>query len=369
MKTVRFGIVGLGNMGSGHAGSFLSGKITDGVLTAVCDNNKEKLARFAEKHPEITAFDDYNTMLKQAEIDAVIIAVPHYEHPPMSIEAFKHGKHVMCEKPAGVYTKQVAEMNAEAGKHNVVFGMMFNQRTDPVYRKMREIIQNGELGNIRRVNWIITSWYRSQCYYDSGDWRATWSGEGGGVLLNQCPHNLDLWQWICGMPSKITAFCHEGKWHEIEVEDDVTVYAEYPNGATGVLVTSTGDAPGTNRFEITGDMGKLVCEGGKLTFFKNEISEQEFSRVNRESFGAPKCERITIETPGENLQHVGVLRAFVDKILGRGELIARGEEGINGLTLSNAMHLSSWTGKTIELPIDEELFYAELMKRAVSGRS
>ena len=221
--------------------------------------------------------------LKEADLiaaedvcDAVLIAVPHYQHPELSIDALQHNLHVMCEKPAGVYTKQVREMNEVAKKTNRVFAMMFNQRTNCVYRKMHELVTSGDLGAIKRVNWIITDWYRTQSYYDSGDWRATWEGEGGGVLLNQCPHNLDLIQWICGMPSKVQAFCHEGKWHDIEVEDDVTAYLEYPNGATGVFITSTADAPGTNRFEITLEKGKLVCENNVLTLHELEVSEREF---------------------------------------------------------------------------------------------
>ena len=245
---------------------------------------------------------------------------------------------------------------------------MFNQRTNCVYRKMKEIVDSGEMGKIRRTNWIITDWYRPQSYYDSGAWRATWGGEGGGVLLNQCPHNLDLWQWICGMPSKVTAFLHNGKWHDIEVEDDVTAYVEYPNGATGVFITSTGDAPGTNRLEVTLDGGKLVCDGKKLWMYKLDEFVDDFSAHWKNGFGAPGCTEIEVETDGENPQHAGVLRQFAAHLL-RGEpLTALGEEGINGLMISNAMHLSSWTGKTVTLPIDEDLFLEELNKRRATSR-
>ena len=259
-------------------------------------------------------------------------------------------------------------MNEAAKKSNVIFGMMFNQRTDHVYRKMRELVQSGSLGAIRRTNWVITGWYRPQAYYDSGAWRATWSGEGGGVLLNQCPHNLDLWQWICGMPTKVSTHMYFGKWHDIEVEDDVTTFVEYANGATGVFVTTTGDAPGTNRFEITLDKGKLIAEDGKLTLWELETPEPEFSKTNKVPFGQPKSTKIEVETDGQSPQHVGVLNAFAAAIL-RGEpLVAGGEEGINGLTLSNAMHLSAWLGKEISLPFDEDLFYNELMKRVQNSR-
>jgi predicted dehydrogenase len=350
-------------MGGGHADNLKHGRIPRGVLTAVCDINPEKLAWVKENFPGVETFETSEAMFKSGAVDAAIIATPHYDHPPIAIQAFEYGLHVMIEKPAGVYTRQVREMNEAASKKNLIFAIMYNQRTDPIYRKMRELVQGGELGDIKRTSWLITDWYRPQAYYNSGTWRATWRGEGGGVLLNQCPHNLDLWQWICGMPSKITAFCHEGKWHTIEVEDDVTAYVEYPNGATGIFVTTTADAPGDNRFEIMGDKGKLVSESGKLTFYKLKVAEREFNRTNTAAFAAPEYEVVPVALEGENSQHIGVMRAFVNKINGEGELYARGEEGINGLSISNAMHLSSWLGKTIELPVDEELFLKELDKK------
>ncbi len=371
-KQVRLGIIGLGNMGSGHTDNILAGKCPEIRITAVADIDPARIAayqeKFGEKLGDVPAFASGAEMEDSGLVDAVIIATPHYFHPPLAMEAMQKGIHVMCEKPAGVYTKQVKAMNAVAEKCSVVFGMMFNQRTNCAYRKMRELVQSGDYGQIRRTSWIITNWYRPQAYYDSGAWRATWSGEGGGVLLNQCPHNLDLWQWICGMPKKVETKMHFGKWHDIEVEDDVTTYVEYPNGATGTFITSTGDTPGTNRFEITMDRAKLVVEGDKLQMWELETAEPEFSAANKVPFAQPKCTCREVETDGRNEQHVGVLNAFAAAIL-RGEpLVASGEEGINGLTLSNAMHLSAWTGKEVELPFDDELFYEELMKRVKTSR-
>lgn len=370
MKQVKLGVIGMGNMGSGHIGNILAGKTPEITIAAAADRREERRNWGKSVLPEdIPIFTEGSELIQSGICDAVIIAVPHYQHPVLAIEAFEKGLHVMCEKPAGVYTKQVHEMNEAAEKSGKVFGMMFNQRTNCVYRKMREMIQNGELGALKRVNWIITDWYRTQIYYDSGDWRATWAGEGGGVLLNQCPHQLDLLQWICGLPKRVQAFCHEGKWHDIEVEDDVTAYLEFENGATGVFTTSTGDAPGTNRFEVSGELGKLVCEEDKLTFWKLSVNEREFCKTAKEGFAQPKYEKITVETDGENPQHVGVLNAFAANIL-RGEpLVAHGSEGIRGLTLSNAMHLSSWLKRPVELPVDEDLFLSELNKRRETSRA
>lgn len=369
MKKIKLGIIGIGNMGSGHAQRIVAGETPKVELTAVADRSEKRRQWAKENLPEnVKIFEEGTELMDSGVCDAVLIAVPHYQHPELSIYGFRKGLHVLCEKPAGVYTKQVREMNAAAAESDVVFAMMFNQRTNCVYRKMKELVSSGELGAIKRVNWIITDWYRTQIYYDSGAWRATWNGEGGGVLLNQCPHQMDLITWICGMPSKVRAFCHEGKWHDIEVEDDVTAYLEYPNGATGVFVTTTGDAPGTNRFEIDLEQGKLVCENDELMLYRLEMNEREFCRTSKEGFAKPGCETIRVETDGKNEQHNGVINAFADKILGEGELVAGGEEGINGLMLSNAMHLSSWLDQTVTLPFDEDLFLEELNRRRASSR-
>ena len=366
---IKLGIIGYGNIGSMHAGNILDGKCPEIELSAVCDIDDEKIKEFKEKAPNIPTFKDGYEMIESGVIDSLLVCVPHYDHPKYAIKGLECGLNVLIEKPAGVYTKQVEEMNAVAKECNVVFGIMMNQRTNCIYRKMREIVKSGVLGEIKRTNLIITDWYRPQIYYDSGDWRATWSGEGGGVLLNQCPHNLDLWQWICGMPTKIHAKLHYGKWHDVEIEDDVSAYCEYANGATGVFVTTTGDTPGTNRFEITLEKGKLIAEDGVLKMWENEMTEKEFSKTNDNPFARPGFTYTEVETDGENPQHKGVLNQFADAILHGGELVARGEEGINGLTISNAMHLSSWLDKEIDLTnFDSDLFYEELKKRIATSR-
>ena len=369
MKKVRLGIIGVGNMGSGHTANILAGKCPEIELTAVADRRESRRQWAKDTLPEGTAiFEEGSDLIQSGLCDAVHICTPHYQHPTLAMEAFAAGLHVMCEKPAGVYTKAVREMNEAAEKSGKVFAMMFNQRTNCVYRKMHEMVHSGQLGELKRVNWIITDWYRTQIYYDSGDWRATWDGEGGGVRLTQCPHQLDLLQWICGLPKPVQAFCQEGKWHDIEVEDDVTAYLQFANGATGVFVTTTGDAPGTNRFEVTGTLGKLVCENDKLTFWKLAQDEREFCRTATEGFAQPQCQQVEVETDGENLQHVGVLNAFAGKILHGTPLVAEGTEGLGGLTLSNAMHLSSWLGRAVDIPFDEELFLSELNKRRATSR-
>ncbi len=369
-QPIRFGIIGMGNMGTAHARNFLDGKIKDMRITAVADIVPEKLEWSKENLPWAKRFNSASELMDSGEVDAVVICTPHYFHPPLVMEALSKNLHVVSEKPAGVYTKQVREMNEAAEKSNKVFAMMFNQRTNCVYRKIKEIVDSGEYGEIRRVNWIITDWYRTQAYYNSGGWRATWSGEGGGVLLNQSPHQLDLWQWICGMPSKVRAFCHNGKWHDIEVEDDVTIYAEYPNGATGVFITTTGDYPGTNRFEITMDKAKLVCEKSEtLTLTVLDVPISENCMNCDQGFTDIKTTTVEVETDGLNEQHSGVLNAFSSHILNGTPLVADGTEGIRGLMISNAAHLSSWTNEEVSLPVDEDVFYEELKKRISTSKA
>ncbi|WP_151734008.1 Gfo/Idh/MocA family protein ['Paenibacillus yunnanensis' Narsing Rao et al. 2020] len=364
MDKVRYGIIGIGNMGRAHAVSLL-GEVKGAELTAVCDVNPQQLEWAAEKLPEhVQRFSTAEEMFGSGSIDAVFIATPHYDHPPLAIEALRRGYHTLIEKPAGVYTKAVQEMNEAAARSDRKFGIMYNQRTNPLYQKLRELILSGELGEIRRTNWIITNWYRSQSYYNSGGWRATWAGEGGGVLLNQDPHQLDLWQWTTGMmPVRVRAFCHFGKYREIEVEDDVTAYVEYANGATGLFVTTTGEAPGTNRFEITGDNGKIVVEDGKLTFWRLRTPEPVFNREYTGGFGSPECWKCEIPVTGKEGNHRAILLNFTNAILHDEPLLAPGEEGIHGLTLSNAMYLSAWTDNWVDLPIDADLFHEHLMEK------
>ena len=370
MRKIKFGIVGMGNQGSHYANLLKDGKIENGVLACICDNNPVKLENAKNKFTEIVYFSDYKEMLDSGECEAVLVETPHYQHPEIVMECLKRGIHVICDKPAGVYTKQVREMNELASKSGAKFAMMFNQRTNCVYRKMKEIIASGELGELQRMTWIITDWYRTQAYYDGGSWRATWAGEGGGVLINQCPHQIDLVQWVLGqMPKKVHGFCHYGKWHDIEVEDDVTAYFEYENGATGVFITTTGEAPGTNRFEVSGSKGKLICERDELIWYKNERDNIEVCKTSEKGFDTPKCERIVVETDGKNPQHAGIINNFANALLGLEEMFVQGVEGINGVELMNAIELSGWkNGEAVTLPINEEEYLAELNKRRATSR-
>ncbi len=369
MDKVRYGIIGLGNMGSVHLGFFHQGKIKNGVCTAIADVDPRRIEAAVKNNPgEYEIFASGDELIDKANVDAVIVAVPHYDHPTLSIRAMRRGLHVVCEKPAGVFTKAVKEMNAVAEECDTLFTMMYNQRTNPLYIKMHDMVKNGEIGEIRRVNWMITNWFRTQFYYDSGSWRATWRGEGGGVLMNQCPHQFDLLQWIVGMmPTKIDAHCHFGKWHAIETEDDVSAYMEFPNGATGVFVTTTADAPGTNRFEILGSKGKIVCEKDALRVCRLESDLDSFLKESKDGFATPNYVEETIVMDGENPQHVGILNNFSNAILGLEPLYVDGREGLKCVELINGIMLSGWIRREITLPVDEELYCVELEKRVATS--
>ncbi|MBU7595771.1 Gfo/Idh/MocA family protein [Metabacillus halosaccharovorans] len=364
MSLVKVGIIGVGNKGKSYAFQLYKGLVKNAVLTAVCGREKQKNWVKENLTDKVQFYQDENAFFVESGIEAVIIATPHYSHPDLAKKAFTNGMHVLLEKPAGVYSKNVIEMNEMSTKSGKVFAIMHNQRTNPLYQKLRHLIQSGELGEIKRINWTITDWYRSQSYYDLNTWRATWAGEGGGVLLNQASHQLDLLLWTTGLiPKRVHAFCHIGKYHEIEVEDDVTAYIEFENGATGVFITSTGEAPGTNRFEIAGDHGKVVVEDQSLTFFRLTQSEREFNAMFKGGFGAPTYTQTDIQIKGEELGHLGIIQNWINAIVDKYVLIAPGEEGIKSLELINSIYLSSWLNKTLELPINEDFYFNKLMEK------
>jgi predicted dehydrogenase len=364
MSKIKVGVIGLGFMGKSHSLQLDKGIIKGAILSAVCGRESQLMWVKDNLSEQVRFFQDEESFFNESCMEAVIIATPHYSHPELAIKAFTKGKHVLIEKPAGVYTKNVIEMNQIANQSGKIYSIMYNQRTNPLFQRLRQLIQSGELGEIKRTNWTITDWYRSQSYYNSNSWRGTWGGEGGGVLLNQATHQLDLLLWITGLiPKHVHAFCHAGKYHEIEVEDDVTSYVEYENGATGVIITSTGEAPGTNRLEIAGDLGKVVIENDSLTFYRLNESEQIYNVTNKDGLGAPPYIRIDISVPGEYLGHRGIMQNWIDAILKNTSLIAPGEEGVKALELINAIYLSSWLNETVKIPIDADVYFNKLQEK------
>ena len=365
MNKVRTAIIGVGNMGSAHAACIAGGNIKGLELGALCDVSPARQAYCRENYPNVPVYASVEELLREAQIDAAIIAVPHPSHSDVAVQVLKKGLHVLVEKPIDITLSKARALCDYADTTGKKFAVMLNWRTHPLFRKAREIVQSGQLGQLKRSIWIITNWYRTQYYYDSGTWRATWKGEGGGVLLNQAPHNLDLWQWICGMPDAVQCNCTVARYHRIEVEDEATILIRYKDGATGAFLTSTGEAPGTNRLEIAGDKGKLLLENGTLKWWKLKVPEREFCFTSKESFVQIPYDYYDESDSSEpEKAHPAILQNWTNAILFDEELISPGRDALNELAISNGAYLSQWTGNGwIELPPDAEKFDQLLLER------
>jgi len=368
MNEVRIGLIGVGGMGSSHGRYLQEGRVRRARLTAVCDGDPARLADWPDP---IRRFTDSRALIRSGAVDAVLIATPHFSHTSIGIDAFRRGLHVLVEKPISVHKADAERLIAARRGRPTVFAAMFQMRTAPQYVRLRELVRGGELGTLQRVVWTATDWYRTQAYYASGGWRATWAGEGGGVLLNQCPHILDQLVWIAGMPSRVRAYCAFGRHHPIEVEDDVTAYLEFPGGATGLFVCSTGEAPGINRVEFSGTRGRLVFEDGRLRFFRNTVPSDEFLLTSKGMWAKPETWTIEIPIPGGpgGGRHDLIAQNFVDAILDGAPLIAPGEEGLASVELANAMLLSTFLDRAVDIPISGAQYARHLARRIAGSRA
>ena len=359
MDKVRIGIIGMGNMGRFHANDLLDGKVPRGELAAVGSTSPHKLEEYKEKGVQI--FGSGEEMIASGAIDALLIATPHYQHTSLGVAALEAGLHIMVEKPISAHKADAERLIATAAaRPDQVFGAMFQLRVEPRYQKIRELVQGGELGDLVRVLWIMTDWFRSEAYFQSGGWRATWKGEGGGVLLNQCLHQLDAMQWITGMPSKVRSHVGIGRWHDIEVEDDVTCYMEFANGASGAFITSSGETPGSNRFEIAGTKGRLILENDTLTLTRNEVPSDEWCKTSKIGFQKPETTVEEIPIPGADAAHATLMTNFVNAILDGEALIAPGVEGLGSVELANVMVYSGLLNESVDLPMDGAAWEAKL---------
>jgi predicted dehydrogenase len=359
MENIRYGIVGLGNMGRAHRQSILDGKIEGLSLTAICDIPES----LPEKRDGEAQFTDVDEMIQSGAIDAIHICTPHPSHRKIGIKALEADLHVLMEKPLAVDKadcQALIQSYKDTGMKRV-FAAMFNQRTDPHYTTLKDLIDTNQLGEIRRVHWSVTDWFRTEYYYAMGGWRATWKGEGGGVLLNQCPHNLDLFQWLFGMPQRVTGFLGFGRYHQIEVEDDATLLFQYDDGKNATFITSTGETPGVNRLEVIADQGVVTVEENNILWNKNEVASSEFSANSMSGFSKPETSTVNIPIESRGGQHIEIIQNFINSIREGEELISPAMEGINSVELANASLLSAWEGKTIELPIDASK-YSSILK-------
>ncbi len=348
MENVRLGIVGLGNMGKAHLHNIRTGKVPGLRVTALCESVGTLPELLEGEHP----FTDVSQMIRSGRIDAILICTPHFSHTTIGIEALQHGLHVLVEKPISVHKADCERLIAAHTDKSKIFAAMFNMRTNATFKKVKDLIDSGELGQVRRIHWEVTNWFRTNYYYATGGWRGTWKGEGGGVLMNQCPHNLDLFQWMFGMPQSVRGFCQFGRYHQVEVEDNVTAYMAWENGTTATFVTSTGEAPGANRLEIAAENGRLtVTDGVKIHFQRNRQPMGKFCMEAEAAFAMPENWSIEIPVEASGGQHVEILQNFTNAILKGEKLLSPAEQGIHSVELANAILLSTWQDKTIELPM------------------
>ena len=357
-KLVRLGVIGLGNIARQHIDNLTGGLVGDCVLAALCSRQPHELAAALD----VPHFTDYAELVYSGTCDAVLVATPTFTHFEIGACALRAGLHVMMEKPLGLSAREGEELLA-LQQPGQMFALMLNQRTDPLFTTMRDTIVAGTLGEITRTHWTMTNWFRPEVYFQVSDWRATWRGEGGGLLLNQCIHNLDIYQWLCGMPTSVQAFCEFGRHHDIEVEDEATAYFRYANGATGVFVGSTGEAPGVNRFDVIGDRGSLSFDGKRLMLSENDPATGEFSRTTRDMFGIPATSVRDITPDRSTNQHATVMNNFVAAIRHDETLLAPAAAGLASLSLANAMLLSTWEARLVTLPLDGAHYQQALEQR------
>lgn len=361
-KNLRLGVIGLGNIGTQHIGQISSGAVERVTITAVASRQHSPLATdIGARH-----FTDYRQLVDSGECDAVLVATPTMSHRDIGEYVLQAGLHLLMEKPIGLSVAEGEHLLSCQGPQQV-FALMLNQRTDPTFLKMKAIIDSGQLGELQRSHWTMTNWFRPEVYFQVSDWRATWRGEGGGLLVNQCIHNLDIFQWLVGMPCRVRGFCGFGKFHDIEVEDEATAYLEYENGATGVFIGSTGESPGVNQLDIVGDKGMLSFDGEHLFLYMNSPPTAQFSRSTRDMFGQPEVSRENVTSWVSMNQHAIVMNNWVAAILDGTDLIAAAETGLNSLAIANAILWSAWSEQAIDLPLDSAGYQQALSQKVAAS--
>jgi len=354
---IRFGVIGLGVMGQEHARVIRANPLLN--LAAATDA-QAATGRKVAADLGCKWFDSAEEMIRSDAVDAVVIATPHWLHADLAVSALQAGLHVLCEKPLSVTVEQSDRVLAAAAESRGMFVVVHQKRFEPAYLFAKQMLDSGELGSLYRCSMIESAW-RSESYYRSSPWRGTWRGEGGGVLLNQAPHILDRYAWLCGMPETINARC-DTTLHNIEVEDTASAILYHANGAHGYIHISTIEAPAISRMVLCCDRGRITVENGKVQVTKLRDSIRERTANDTQSMGALESETRTINLPTDG----DVLGVFYDDFVaaahGTGQLTCPGDEGRNAVELANAMLLRSAKGAAVSLPLDRQQ-YAEFMEK------
>ncbi|HEX6044652.1 MAG TPA: DegT/DnrJ/EryC1/StrS family aminotransferase [Pyrinomonadaceae bacterium] len=359
-KRIRFGVIGLGTMGQEHARVIRANPL---LALAAGTDAQPSTGRKVAADLGAKWFDSAEDMVRSGEVDAVVIATPHWQHADIAVSALRAGLHVLCEKPLSVTVAQSDEVLQAAEQSRGMFVVVHQKRFEPAYLYVKQLLDSGELGQLYRASMIESAW-RSEAYYQSSPWRGTWRGEGGGVLLNQAPHILDRYAWLCGMPETVTARC-DTTLHDIEVEDTASAILHHANGAHGYIHISTIEAPAISRMVLCCDRGRITVENGKVQVTKLRDSIRERTANDTQLMGALQSETRSINLPTDG-DVLGVFYDdFVAAVHGTGSLTCPGYEGRNAVELANAMLLSSARGTSVTLPLDRQQ-YSEFIEKKLA---
>lgn len=370
MEQVSVALIGFGGMGRIYAQMIFAGLAPGMKLAGVCCRNEEGQLLLKEKFPGVAVYMDAEDMASHGEdYDAVIIVTPHTTHIPIGWQFARLGKHILMDKPAGISAGEVEDLVRYCEEQGLAFSMIFNNRQLPIFRAVKEKLDSGILGTLHRAVWVCNDWYRSPAYHASAGWRSSWAGECGGMMVNQNPHFLDMWNWFFGLPDKVYASMEFGRYNDFLVDDAIDLQLHYDSGFHGTFVSATGEAPGINRLEIWGSKGRLTMEGNKITLAENELSVEEFGRINQEKF-AKIPYSVTEETFDGQVNPYGIIMSnFANHLLHGEELLTTGRDGLRQIQLANAIYVSGWEERKVTLPVEEKCYLDGLTARQEAERN
>lgn len=366
---IRIGIAGIGFIAEEYIKLITGGAVQGADITALSSRNAAHMAEIKEKYnlKNAVLFTDYEDMLRCGRIDMVMICTPHFQHPKMAISAIERNIHTLIEKPVGVFPEELDALEHCIRNHaHVQSGVLYCRRTNPIYASIKQLLEEGALGTIKRITWIITDMYRPQIYFDSVSWRGTYSAEGGGMLMNQVSHHIDLLVWLCGLPEDMQAHCYTAQERNIEVENEVSITMEYSGKAIGQFIASTRECPGSNRLEISGSKGQIILENERKLIARTlQTDEKEFAVATQESYGKipyEEWEQI-LEAPDNRILQAAIVNNFLRALEGKAQVLCPVMEAIQAQQFIQGAYLSSWQEKKLKLPVDTDAYTAELRKR------
>lgn len=347
--TLRYGLLGAGVVAGMHLDALA--QLEEVELVGIAAHDFDAAEARARDHG-CRAFARNEELLAQ-ELDVVVVGTPHPSHAELAIAALESGAHVLCEKPLAPEAREADAMIAAADRAGLLLGVCFQQRFRPVIEAAKRLIDEGRLGTLVRAS-VVDPWYRPHAYYASADWRGTWKGEGGGILMNQAPHTLDLLCHLAGPP--VTAWgLAQRRAQPMEAEDTATALLTYPEGAVGTVAVSTLE-PGEQRIELVGDRGRIEIVGETLRFERFDPPISEHLVAATEMFAAPDRVAEEVELPPGRGDHLALHTDFAAAAREGREPRVPGREALWSLELANAIVLSTHEQRAVPLPVDREAY-------------